>query len=258
MKKAKKIGMLMIFVLVVIILSACNNSEDVSASSENDGNGEMEKMEIHIDYFMWNNVERMAELATDIIRGEVLDQRVEWKNLIVPREAVVADMLGQGMTQEEIDFEIYGFDFEPYYNLMTVYTIYVLEVFQGNHVAGDVIEMMRRGGEYGNEYWFVSDAIELSAGIEFVLFLYTTGLTDNPYILLSHVQGAYSLAVGIGEDKKLTDLDYWDMELKKTSDLDPIMISVKDLVEIAEENELLNGDDVIGKNGYSDEDGVGE
>ncbi|MCL2865536.1 MAG: hypothetical protein FWE25_08365 [Lachnospiraceae bacterium] len=257
MKKAKKIGMLMIFVLAFTVLSACNNPEAVFVSSEN-GSGEMKKMEIQIDYYTLDNVEEMAEMATDIIRGEVLDQRVEWKNLAVPREIVVADMMERGMTQEEIDFNLYGFDFEPFYDLMTVYTIYVLEVFQGNHVVGDVVGMMRHGGEYGNEYWFVSDAIELSAGMEYVLFLFTHGLTDSPYVLLSHVQGAYSLAVGIGEDKKLTDVDYWGIELEKTSDLDPIMISVKDLVEIAEENELLNGDGVIGGNGYSDEDGVGE
>lgn len=236
-----------IFLLALIILNACNNLEDLSTL------GEIEKVEISYDFLRLYDVRKMADEATDIIRGEVLEQRVERKDLSVPREAFVASMMEQGMTQEEIDVELYYDYFGPHIRVMTIYTIYVLEVFQGNHKIGDVIEAMRPGGEYENEYWFISDAIELMINTEFVLFLYTHGLTEVPYVFMSPIQGVYYLPSGFESDEKLMEIGYF-VELEKASDLDPIIVTVEDLIEIAEENGLLNEESFFEENDLLEED----
>jgi len=221
---------------IAIFLSACSSNELETVTTIR------EEIEIHADFFTIADVDEMADIATNIVRGEILDKRVEWVNLVVPRELVEADMLEQGMTQEEIDFELYGFDFEEDPHLMTIYQIQVLEAFQGDHVIGEIIEIMRQGGVYEDEYWFVADAIELTIGDEYVLFLYTSGLTDSPYVLVSHVQGVYSVPSEIEIEESLVELEDLEMEIEldNASELDPIMITIEDLIEIAEDNDLLN------------------
>ena len=201
---------------------------------------EIEKIEmLPGDFFVLEDVEEMADLATDIINGKVLDRRVEWVNLRESRENVEEHMLSQGMSQEEIDFELYGIDFEPDFELMTIYRIEVLEVFQGNLSAGEITEVMRRGGEYKAQYWFVANAIELTVNAEMVLFLFTHGLSDGPFVLVSHIQGAYYTPDSIGEYEYLVEYDNLELELDKPSELDPVTVTIEDLINIAEENGLL-------------------
>jgi len=181
----------------------------------------------------------MADLATDIISGKVLDKRFEWVNVRTPRELVVEDMLNQGMSQEEIDYELYGFSFEPDYELMTIYRIQVLEVFQGILNVEEIIEVARQGGEYGNHYWFRADAIELVVDTEFVLFLFSWRLTNHPFVLVSHIQGAYYIPSSVEEYEYLVEYENLELELENASELDPVVLTIGDLVEITEEDRLL-------------------
>ena len=247
----KKMFIISILSVVIVLLTACSaggvdpiekqyevepieNQYEVEPTE-----AEVEKIEIHRDYFILGDVEEMADLATDIISGKVIDRRVEWVNLNPPRENVEEYMLNQGMSQEEIDFELYGIGFEPDFELMTVYRIQVLEVFQGNLVAGEIIEVMRRGGEYENQYWFVADATELVVDTELVLFLFSRRLTNNPFVLVSHIQGVYYVPSSLGEYEYLMEYDNIELELEKASELDPVTVTIEDLINIAEENGLL-------------------
>ena len=200
---------------------------------------ELEKVEIQGDFFILEDVEEMADLATDIISGKVLDSRVEKVNLQPTRDIVVEDMLNQGMSQEEVDFELYGIGFEPDYEIMTVYRVQVLEVFQGSLTIGEIVEVMRIGGEYGNQYWFVADAIELEVDTELVLFLFSRRLTGNPFVLVSHIQGVYYIPSGVEEYEYLIEYENLELELDNASELDPVILTIGDLLEIAEEDGLL-------------------
>ena len=227
----------------IILLTACTVEGVGSAGDQYEIDSTevvIEKIEIHGDYFILEDVKEMADLATDIIRGQVLDKRVEWLNMRPSREAVEERMLNQGMNQEEIDFELYGIDFEPDFELMTIYRVQVLEVFQGETTLGEVIEVMRRGGEYGGQYWFMADAVELIVDTELVLFLFTHGLTGNPFVLVSHVQGVYYVPSQLGEYEYLVEYDNLELELEKASELDPIILTIEDLIYIAEENGLID------------------
>lgn len=220
----------------ILVLSACSNNGNGVGSTE----AQIEEMEILVDSVVLENVEELTEMATHIIRGEVLDQRVEWVDPSVPREVIVELLIDQGMTQEEIDFELYGVNFEIEPRLMTIYRIQILEIFQGNHQIGDVIEVSQLGGEYENEQWFIADAIELSIGDEFILFLYSHEDIGFPYVLINHNQGAYYVPNGIELEESLMEIDDREVELENASETDPIMLTIEDLIEIAIDNDLLN------------------
>jgi len=268
----KKIFLISVLIIVVFLVACSAGSEDVEnrneielAENEDVKNqnkielvenedienqnkiesieSELEKIEIHGDFFILEDVAEMADLATDIISGKVLDRRVEWINLRWPRELVVEDMLNHGMSQEEIDYELYGVGFEPVYDLMTIYRIQVLEVFQGILSVGEIVEVMRRGGEYENQYWFMADAIELIVDTELILFLFSRRLTGNPFVLVSHIQGVYYIPSSLEEYEYLVEYENLELELENASELDPVVLTIGDLVEIADEDRLLRYDD---------------
>ena len=121
----------------------------------------------------------------------------------------------------------------------------MLEVFQEDgYPINEIIEVSRLGGIYEGVEWNVEDGIELEVGSEFILFLYSWVLIGRPYVLISHAQGAYYVPNHIDEDK-ITALedDELDVELKRVGEWDLIMITLEDLVDIAEYNDLIESDD---------------
>ena len=230
----------------VIFFAACIRSELETLENQNEiefteieTETEMERVEIYVDYFMLENIEEMADSATDIISGRVLDRRVEWVNVRPSRESVEERMFNQGMSQEEIDFELYGIDFEPYFELRTIHRVQVLEVFQGNLIVDEIVEVTRPGGEYDNQYWFVADAIELIIDTEYVLFLFASRIANNRFSLFNPVQGVYYTPHTIMGYEYLVEYDNIELELEKASELDPVTVTIGDLINIAAENGLL-------------------
>ena len=248
MKKAKLISILTILLLGLVNLSACNGfgaepmvDNDENQTIFNEDNNEIansiREIEIFKDIIPANDTEELADIATDVIRGKVLDERVEWRSTVIPREIVEEELAEEGLTEEEIASYLSGIDFEPHLYLMTIYRIRVLEVFQGDHAVGDTIEVMQHGGIYENERWFISGAIELEVGIDFVLFLYNTWKysTGNPSVLVSPVQGAYY----VSNNEDLMKHEDIGLELESAGEADHITVTIEDLIEIAEENGLL-------------------
>ena len=245
----KKMIIKLVILIGIITLAACSNDEPESTESQSqemDVVDAQSVVQISPTYFLLEDITEMAYLATHVTRGEILDVRTEWVDTSIPREVIVQDMLDEGMTQDEIDYELYGFDFESDFQLMTIYLIQVIETFQGDHIGGDIIEVMSLGGEYGDEIWYVENTIELMIGAEYILFLYTSGLVDQPYVLVSHVQGAYYVPDEVMlEDTDILDADTDDngldleLELAGASEQDPVTLTIEDLIEIADDNNLI-------------------
>ena len=189
---------------------------------------------IAIDKNLWQNVEELTNRATDIIRGEVLEQRVEWQNLTLPREVVERLLAEEQLTEGEIETLTLAIEEE----LVTVSRIRILEVFQGNYNVGDVIEIMQLGGTDVAEDWIIEDALTLEVSSEFVLFLVSWEMIDQPYSMINHVQGAYQIPIELEEGDYLANLDDWYVELKNVNELDPVIMTVEDLIKIALENDL--------------------
>jgi len=202
--------------------------------------GEFEYTFISFDVLVLESVEELADEATHIVRGAVLEQRTEWLNFVFPREVLEQELKDQGLTAEEIAYELRGMVFEMEPELITISRVRVLEVFQGDHNVGDIIEIMQSGGEYGNERWVVEDALEIEVGVELVLFLFSWEFAGFPYSLISHMQGAYHVPEEIEVEGVLVDIGDWEIELEGLSEFDPITLTIEDLIEISEENGLLD------------------
>jgi len=193
------------------------------------------------------NVEELTDFADHVIRGKVLDNRVEWVTSTITREKEEQRLLAEGWTNDEIDEMLYGLNWEssdP--SLMTIYRIYVQEVFQGSHTVGDIIELRRVGGEKWYVQWILENGTELSIESEYILFLYSWEWAGFADTLVHSYQGAYYVPSYVG-DTKITALKDGDLEVELISvdEWDHIVITLKDLVEIAEENNIRVEDDIM-------------
>jgi len=239
-----KIVMLLIF---VVILSACSTNQSNLAYHNDDNsicNGIQETF-ISFDVVIYEDIEEMTDMATHIIRGEVLDQRTEWLDLNLSREEREQYLAELGLDDEEMEAKIYdvrsdGTADELELELVTISRVRVLEVFQGDHNIGDVIEIMQIGGEYGYDRWTVEGAVEMETESELVLFLVSWEFAELPYALISHMQGVYYVPDELGDEESLAELDEREIELESVSASDPVTITIEDLIEIAEDNDLLN------------------
>ena len=251
MRKIKKLGILTLCCLGLFTLVACNrqvaDNENVLPSNETShlvevGNQDLQEVEIHLDHRLWgaDELDAFVDWSTDVIRGVVLDERVDRVNVYPTQEAVREFLISQGLDEDAIEYRLAMSSFEPHYEVSTIYLIEVLEVFQGDIEVGDVIEVIRSGGEYNGEFWFIREQITLEPGREFVFFL-IENFDGFPYALAAHNQGVYRVPIEIiAENEDLIDSDHLDLELDNVGVADPIVITIEDLIEIAEENDLLD------------------
>ena len=123
-------------------------------------------------YPYYESITDLTDEATDVVRAEVLDSRVERLNTLLD-------------TPPE--------DYDPY-KLYTVYRIKILETFQGNANAGDIIEIRQLGGETEDEILVNMDGVDIEVGEELVLFLRESYIEGYPSILLSPIQSVYRVA----------------------------------------------------------------
>ena len=228
------------FALIAVILFGCSDN----GISFND----REMVEISFDEPPVENVEELMEIATHVFRGEVLDRRVEWRDHTITREHWVQRYLSEGRTEDEIDELLYGIDWDEIAQedpeLVTIYRIYLIEVFQGHQIAGDIIEVSRLGGEVDEAYWDVEDEIELEVGSELILFLTCRAWTGWGQFTFSHTYQAVYYVPNSIDDVEITALkdDELDVDLESVNDYwhNDLVITLEDLIEIAEENDLLD------------------
>ena len=232
---------IVILLTITVSLSACYNGDSSITRDDSElDKSEFETTFIHADIYIFEDIEDMRDMATHIIRGEVLDHRFEWINTNLSQEALEQILIEYDYTDAEIEEYIEWSDFEPIMELMTIYRVRILEVFQGDHDTESVIEVAVVGGEYENQLWILDEAVELEIGGELILFL-AAWETEELYSPLSHIQSIYYIPNEI-KDEYITEIEdeYFELELENINEIDPIAITIEDLIEIAEENDLLD------------------
>ena len=151
--------------------------------------GKLQVIHIHGDFPMYDSIGDLSSAATDIVRAKILDERVENINIWMPR----LDEYGNPIGFESYDPDEFPFLFEAYY-IFTVYRLYVLDVFKGDAVPGDIMEVKLIGGQYGNVVLVNDDYVPLIIGDDLVFFLETYDMENMPASLLNPVQSAYRVA----------------------------------------------------------------
>ncbi|MCL2361372.1 MAG: hypothetical protein FWC73_06125 [Defluviitaleaceae bacterium] len=200
----KKIyGTLFLTAILLLILAGC---------SRNHFQGEIVSSYAPVGYiWMRGSIDDLAYGATHIVRAEVLDNRTELINtLLSDRE----------LREDEEESVIL-----PH----TVHRLRVLEVFMGDVVIGDIIEIAQRGGRVGNRELINDRKIQLVYGYELVFFLHcveTHGFRPMPMMLESSSQAVYHVA---SQDADST------VVLESFTLGNNLVLTVGDLERIAEE-----------------------
>jgi len=219
----KKIISTMIFVVCVLLFFV--------ACGRNSAQVEMQWVTTtHGRYPPYHSIEEITLVADYVVRVEVLDERVEKLDILLPPENELQDAGGEQL--------------EYYYEIFTVYRLKVLGVFQGDINIGDIMDVRLLGGQYGNEQLIAPDYTYFTAGEELVLFLHasTIGLPPFPlnpfqgmYYSPSSVEGAMSRYVGQaleGVNPYGLELTYGDLVHIWISNLDANVSNPRDIGDI--------------------------
>jgi len=132
----------------------------------------MEVTQVSAYDLIYDSIEDLATDATDVVRAEVLDERVEKLNTFL----------------EEPPPEI-----DPYM-LYTVYRIKVLEAYQGKAAAGDIMEVRQLGGQLDDELVVSLDFVPIAPGDDLVFFLRESYIENYPSVLVNAHQSTYKYA----------------------------------------------------------------
>jgi len=212
---------LMIFCLLsclfVVILSACVGSNTVHGPAPGTYVERPEipdhirpyaslggaRMHVSAMFPSYSDTNALSDMATDVIRGQVIDRRVDWINTELTMQEAADDfarILGRDPTEEEMlsrfsdylgDGEWYDRDYVPFYVLKTIHSIMVLEVFQGNYFVGDVIEIAQHGGDYSSLSVTSSGFVPLEVDQDLVIFMRSWSHIGRPNVLLNPWQSVY-------------------------------------------------------------------
>ena len=136
------------------------------------------EMEIHIEYWPFENIEEMRSVSSDIVQLEILDERAEWINIWENHDGVVPS---------ERDL----------YDVYTIHRARVLDVFQGDLTIGEIIEVRQIGGSLEGTVLRNPSMVNFSYGDNVVLFL-GEAATSHFVIMLP-----YQAAFIINDDGKL-------------------------------------------------------
>jgi|GEM_PF-1198222 hypothetical protein len=176
----KKIRVLTMLASSIFILSAlgCSSATTNTAATKD----KPITMIASEDFPSYSSIGDLSERANTIVRGSVIQTRVEALNDMVQAPAVNESALDEQTNPG-------GEDIVPFDKIYTIYTIKVAESFKGTHAAGDTIEVKQLGGQLGNTEIINDDNIKFIPTKDYVLFLET--YEDTPASLLNSVQSLY-------------------------------------------------------------------
>jgi hypothetical protein len=227
----KKNLLLTISVIVAAaMLIACSSYDNGIAEPNETLEDETSIVRMSMFFETLSSIEDLASVSTDIIRAEVLDERVELVNIILPQN-------------DYPEIEVVP---EVAYEISTIHSLRVLEVFQGSSSVGDIVEVMQPGGQLENTMVFVNDKLHLTVGEDVIIFLvnHDTGL---PMVRANPSQSAYrvpsymtlgGLDLSAHESSILqaysaSEVSY-DVVFESVNESNGLTLSIRDLVQIAD------------------------
>jgi hypothetical protein len=179
----KKIFTMVTIIVVLATLTACGR-ESIPAV-----------IYVYSDYPEYPSVEALSEEAALIVRAEILDNgNAEMRNIVTPLPNPIPAEWLEHFESGRMNHEM----FEPHYEVRTVYRARVLEVFSGNAQAGDIIEVLQKGGELNGQLFISDSSIPFTAGDDLVLFLLQSSHDNSVTRLLTPWQAVYRFTPGRG------------------------------------------------------------
>ena len=160
-------------------------------SEEELESGELLFMHTSADYQSYPSVEQLIASAVDeLIMARVIDERVEWLDYSMPHSEEFKRE--HGITEEHV----------PRYMPYVVHRVEVLEVFKGELVPGDIIEIAQIGGQMERVKLINDNLMEFEEG-EILIFLLSDPSFDEgrenvlPYFFTNPWQTVFRVTQGI-------------------------------------------------------------
>ena len=134
-----------------------------------------------VDYAWYDSTDALYEKADFVIKGKVLNSRVEWMSHVIEP------------TAEEKSDPILNPDGEIDDDKMitTIYTVEINVVYKGS--LGKTIEVLQLGGETDTATYSYEGAPEITINKEYILFLSESTLYENAGWLLNNAQALYKV-----------------------------------------------------------------
>lgn len=179
----KKNRLISLAVCVVLMLSS------VACASVNKEASEAQPVTIYAtqDSPHYKSIDSLSEKASAIVRGRVIDTRVEAINDMVKSDSK-DEQLNSGGNPPEVS------------KIYTIYTIKVDEAYKGKYKTGDTLEVKQLGGTVGNTTLVAEERADIAAEKDYVFFVAT--YAHSPASLLNAIQGLYIYEQGVGQSAK--------------------------------------------------------
>ena len=212
----------MVFISI-LILSSCSYIGFQYISNEVSSENKITNIYILNDIAPFESVENLTLGSTHIVRAEVLDERVEKFNVIIPFELLEPEL--QSINPHEYRNYLY--------DVFTVYNIRVLEVFKGNIDINEIVEVRILGGQLDDLNVISFDETFLYIGDELILFMYESFFENEPFFLSSPSQAVYRV-IEQSQDGLIRALGAITFE--SLSPNNSLTLTLEDLERVAEEN----------------------
>jgi len=179
-----------------------------------------------------SNLAELTDFSTDILQIHVLESRVEYFNTNPNSEELIEELLQDGFNPEVIA-EIMSSS----YQVLTIYTVVILEVFQGGLEEGAIFEIFREGGYYDGYYWVLRGQITFELDQKYFVFL-RENRDGFPHVLSAGSQGLGAYYVPSNYENLATSRTTGGR--LRSAGRNGISLTLQDLANIAENNRNMD------------------
>ncbi len=200
-----KISRFLIIVVCCTVLMGCV-TQDADVTQK-----EKQVAKIHCDYPYYSSVDALTEKADLIIKGTIVDSRVEEIDILSKTEE--NEILNPGGEIQECKY------------IFTVYTVDVSDSYKGDVEPGETVEFKQIGGESDTTIYIPEENIKFAKNQEYVMFL-STYESDVPPSLLNPIQSAYNYEQNATNKGKISIVN----------EKNDLALTIEDLEEIKNKN----------------------
>lgn len=178
MKNLSKAGACVLLIVFAALYSCSLPQKSILIGNEE--GSEHNTVEYHTDYYFYETFESLVNAATSIIDGVVISQKCEWRNLIgEPNEE-----FAQVITEDSVTVD-------TRMALVTVYDVRVLNDRKGTCAKGDVIKLVKLGGETKDARQKFDDSPTIEDGERYIFILTDLKNENGEYGVLNPYQSIY-------------------------------------------------------------------
>lgn len=190
---------------------ACSSPEQKLSQGES---GQASTILVSADYPNYTSISSMSDRADTVIRGTVIEKRVE----------AIDDRSKVSKNSEDL-ISSANEEYTP--NIYTVYTLKVNESFKGKYQEGDKIEVKEFGGQLGDTNYLNKESVGMGQSEDYVMFLET--YEDTPASLLNPVQSLYLFKENGGDT---ASKESSNAQISSVSSENNLMLTMNDLESI--------------------------